>query len=142
MDWNTAYPFSITPTLEQIAAFIANPLWDRMRGAIETDYSGTPKIEHSRCGMVPGWNLKYKKGGKAICTLYPNGGFFSCMVVIPAVLQTEAEQLLEDCTRYTRELYHNTKPGMGGRWLFMDVINEDILEDALRLIHLRLCGRK
>ena len=142
MNWNTAYPFGLTPTMEQISAFIGSPLWDGMCRRIEAAYGVAPKIEHSRCGMAPGWNVKYKKTGKAVCTLYPNDGFFSCMVVIADTLQMEAELLLTDCTRYTRELYQNTKSGMGGRWLFIDVTNEDVLQDALRLIALRLSARK
>lgn len=142
MDWNTAFPFSLTPTMEQISAFIGSPLWDSLCREVESAYGVRPKIEHSRCGMTPGWNVKYKKGGKAICTLYPNGGFFSCMVVIGDALQPEAEALLAGCTRYARELYQNTKSGMGGRWLFIDVTDADVLRDTLRLIALRMGAHK
>lgn len=141
MDWNRTYPFNITPTAVQITAFIGSPLWDNLCSAVEARYGVSPKIEHSRCGMAPGWNVKYRKGGKSICTLYPNDGFFSCMVVIPSTLEPEAELLLQDCARYTRELYRNTRTAMGGRWLFIDVTDADILRDTLRLIDLRLSGR-
>ncbi|MGE4549635.1 MAG: DUF3788 domain-containing protein [Intestinibacillus sp.] len=141
MDWNTAYPFNITPTAAQIAAFIGSPLWDELCRTVEARYGVSPKMEHSRCGMAPGWNIKYRKGGKSVCTLYPNSGFFSCMVVMPRALESAAELLLPDCTRYVRELYRNTRISMGGRWLFIDVTDAGILYDALRLIDLRLTGR-
>lgn len=63
------------------------------------------------------------------------------MVVIPGTLEREAELPLQDCARYTRELYRNTRTTMGGRRLFIDVTDADILRDTLRLIDLWLSGR-
>ena len=87
--------------------------------------------------MAPGWNVKYKKSGKALCTLYPVEGSFSCMVVIGDKKQNEAELLLPSLDPYVQQLYQNTKSGMGGRWLMVDVTTPAILASLERLIALR-----
>lgn len=141
MNWNETYPITNQPTMEQIAEAVGNPLWARLCGEVERAYGGLPRVEYSRCSMAPGWNVKYKKGGRAVCTLYPDCGGFRCMVVVSDRVQNEAEFLLLDADPYTRELYRNTPSGMGGRWLMIDVSGEAILRDTLRLIVLRTSAK-
>ena len=47
-----------------------------------------PILSYSNCamdkGIWKGWNVKYKKSGKALCTLYPKQGYFQALVVIGA----------------------------------------------------------
>ena len=50
----------------------------------------------------------------------------------------QAELLLCTCTDYLRELYWNTKPYNGGRWLMISVTSPEILEDVKALIALRV----
>jgi len=44
-----------------------------------------PKLAYSSCAMDSniwrGWNIKYQKSGKSLCTIYPQQGFF--LVLIP-----------------------------------------------------------
>ena len=44
-----------------------------------------PKFAYSSCAMDNniwrGWNIKYKKSGKSLCTIYPQQGYF--LVLIP-----------------------------------------------------------
>ncbi len=45
-------------------------------------------------------------------------------------------------SEYTQRLYHATKPGMGQRWLMIEVTDEGILEDVRRLIEIRRTSKK
>ena len=44
-----------------------------------------PKFAYSNCAMDNniwrGWNIKYQKSGKSLCTIYPQQGYF--LVLIP-----------------------------------------------------------
>ena len=100
MGWKTRYPIDRQPSLEEIAAAVATPLWGKFLIHLEETYRVTPKVEYSKCAMAPGWNVKYKKSGKALCTLYPVEGAFSCMVVIGDKKQNEAELLLPSLDPY------------------------------------------
>lgn len=138
MNWNEQYPKNIMPNLEEVSSFIANSLWDELCTYLESCYGVSPKIEHSICSGAPGWNVKYKKSGRALCTLYPAGGFFTCMVSVGSREAMEAELILSACSEYVRNLYWNTKPFNGGRWLMIAVTSADILEDVKNLIGLRV----
>ncbi|QNL44854.1 DUF3788 domain-containing protein [Oscillibacter hominis] len=141
MDWNTLYPKNAQPTLAEFSAYVDSPLWEQLHGHLKTTYGVVPKLEHSVCSGAPGWNLKYKKGGRALCTLYPAQGRFTCLVSIGGREAPEAEELLCTCTEDVRTLYEQAKPFQGGRWLMIDVTTPEILEDVMALIALRMKKR-
>ena len=78
--WHELFPVDREPSMEDISAFIDNPLWDAFTVFVDETYGAQPRIEYSRCGGAPGWNVKYKARGRALCTVYPHDGFFICMV--------------------------------------------------------------
>jgi len=82
MNWNELYPKARQPDLPAVSDYIGNPLWEELRGHLESTYDVLPTVEHSICSGAPGWNLKYKKSGRALCTLYPAQGFFTCLVSV------------------------------------------------------------
>lgn len=90
MDWNAIYPGPEEPTAEQLSAYVSHPLWEPLNRWICEAYSLSPIYSYSSCSMGRGWNVKYRSGGKALCTLYPAAGAFTCLVVAPA----QAEALL------------------------------------------------
>jgi hypothetical protein len=77
--------------------------------------------------MKPGWNVKYQKSGKSLCTLYPMEGFFIALVVIGNKESFEAELMLPLLSSYTQSLYQNTAFSAGGRWLMINVTDQTIL---------------
>ena len=142
MNWNEQFAQGKQPDLSQIGAFVGSPLWEALCAHLKQVYGTEPRIEYSRCSGAPGWNVKYKKGSRALCTLYPNAGFFTCLVSLGGKEAEEAELLLDGCTEYVRDLYRRTKPFNGARWLMIDVTSADILEDAERLIALRANSKR
>ncbi|MEN6636901.1 MAG: DUF3788 domain-containing protein [Clostridiaceae bacterium] len=138
MSWFQRYPKSQQPTLEQISEYIASPLWGELCRWAEKSYQIEPKVEHSTCSGAPGWNVKYKKGGRALCTLYPDEGQFTALVTIGAKEAAEAELLQPTCSDYTRELFARTQAFNGARWLMIRVTDARVLEDVKKLIRLRV----
>lgn len=138
MNWNETFSNALKPDAAQIDAYIASPLWQELRQHLEDSYQVTPAIEHSGCSGAPGWNMKYKKSGRALCTLYPAQGGFTCMVSIGSKEAMEAELLLAGCTDYVRELYWNSKPFNGSRWLMIQVDSLKVLADVKTLIATRV----
>lgn len=128
---------SETPELATITAFVANPLWQRFLDDMAAAHQPRLTVEYSGCGMMPGWNVKLKKGGRGLCTLYPRQGGFTVLVVIGQREKAEAELALPTFTPYTQALYHRTKEGMGQRWLMFEVADEGVLEDVKRCIGMR-----
>lgn len=138
MNWNQLYPVNRQPDLSAICDYVANPSWHELCSFLETTYSVSPKVEHSTCQGAPGWNIKYKKNGRALCTLYPNDGFFTCLVTIGSKEAKNAEYTIQFCSEPVRNLYRNAKPYNGSRWLMICVSTEETLRDVKRLIALRM----
>ena len=61
---------NICPTLEDLGEYIRNPLFVQFCSEIKSRYQCNEKIEYSACSMEKGWNVKFKKAGKALCNIY------------------------------------------------------------------------
>jgi hypothetical protein len=142
MNWNQRYSKAQQPSLGEIASFIDSPLWSDLCAWAETAYSIAPKVEHSTCSGAPGWNVKYKKGGRALCTLYPDDGAFTAMVTVGSKEAASADLLLPTFSDYLRELYVRTQAFNGARWLMIRVTDARVLEDVKALIRLRVAPKE
>ncbi|MCL2696167.1 MAG: DUF3788 domain-containing protein [Clostridiales bacterium] len=142
MLWSQLHPADQEPLEEQINTFVDTPLWDDLAQHLQQTYCIQPKLSYSNCAMDKGewkgWNVKYKKSGKALCTLYPKQGYFVLLLVVGEKQSPEADLLIPACDAYTQELYNKTPFVMGGKWLAMEVTNENILRDAKNFIALRV----
>ena len=138
MNWNDLYPKATMPGMAQINEYVQIPCWRELCDWLENRYAVGSKIEHSTCACAPGWNVKYRKSGRALCTLYPHEGYFVCMVSVGAAEAPRAELLLPTCTQQVRELYQQVTPLCGARWLMIEVRSQDTLRDVQQLIDLRV----
>lgn len=137
MDWNNLYSNAAPPTWEQVAEYIGSPLWADFNERIQSVCQIVPRMEYSRCSMQAGWNIKYRKSGKSLCTLYPMEGYFIALVVVGNHELTEAELLMPLCSDYVQTVFQNTKVGNGQKWLMLDVRDRETMEDVFSLINLR-----
>lgn len=142
MEWNQLYSSMMEPNIENIKAFIgsAEPLWTELQSYLEETYRIAPKMSYSKCSAQPGWNVKYQKGGKSLCTLYPMEGYFIALVVAGAKEEAEVEAAaaLGVFSPYVQELYQKTAFSCGGRWLMINVTDRAVLEDVKQLIAIRV----
>jgi len=142
MGWSEIYTMDKKPTITEISNYINNPLWKELCNFIEQTYFVTPQIEYSKCSAARGWNVKYKKSSKAICTLYPNKDYFTCMVVVGSKESIDVELMLPLYDPYIQDLYKLTNSFNGGRWLMIDVTTPKILDDIKELIYIRVKPKK
>lgn len=136
MEWNLLYSNG-KPTLKQVADYVDSPLWTEFNSRIQTCYKIEPIMEYSRCSMQRGWNIKYKKSGKSLCTLYPMSNYFIVLVVIGDKEMQEADFLIQRCSGYVQDVFNNTKTGQGQKWLMIEVRDKKTMDDVFTLIHLR-----
>lgn len=141
MTWFERYPKYEQPTLGEIDAFIGSPLWGDLCHWAETRYAVESRVEYSTCSGAPGWNVKYKKSGKALCTLYPDAGAFTALVTVGAKEAPEAELLLPTMSDYLHALFARSGSLNGARWLMIRVSDPRVLEDVKQLISLRVAPK-
>ena len=137
MEWSKKFEQAAQPSFEEIEAFIGSKLWQELNLALQERYRIMPALSFSKCAAQPGWNVKYKKGGKSLCTLYPMDGFFIALVTIGNKETHELEQTLSSYSEYTQDLYRRTSFSCGGRWLMINVTEKAILNDVVNLVYLR-----
>lgn len=129
---------SVCPTMEEVGEVVGNPAFGRFCAQIRDTYQCSERIEYSSCSWEKGWNIKYKKAGKTLCTIYPREGYFTVMVVVGAKEKPLVEAALPQCTAELRQIYHQTREGNGQRWLMIDLEDEgELYEDVFRLIQIR-----
>lgn len=129
------------PTLDAFGEAIGNPLFRTLSDTLCTTFRCTPKTDFSRCSMEPGWNVKFKRSGRTLCTVYPRESFFTAMVVVDRKEKAAVEALLPECTLELQALYAQTREGNGQRWLMIDLEDPGPLYDNLmRLLRIRAGG--
>lgn len=141
MSWSKEYSKLNKPEMESIEKYINSPYWNDLCDFIEKSYCVSPIIEYSQCSGAPGWNVKYRKGSKALCTLYPNKDYFTCLISIGSKISMEAEVVISS-VEYLKELYYNAKPFNGSRWLMIDVKTDEILNTVKELLYIRISPPK
>ncbi len=130
--------FQETPDLEAVSSLVKNQTFDHFCERIMTVYKVKPLFEFSRCSFAYGWNLKFKKSGKGLCTIYPKEGYFTVLVVIGQKEKLQAEAMLSSCCEGLKACYEQCEEGNGQRWLMLDVEDEGaFMDDVLKLIELR-----
>lgn len=126
------------PILEEIGEYIRNPLFLEFCSELKETCQCREKIEFSSCSWERGWNIKFKKSGKTLCTLYPRENYFTAMLVVGQKEKEPFEALLPECSAELREIYRQTKEGNGQKWLTLDLQDKGgLYRDALRLAALR-----
>lgn len=131
------------PDISEIRDYIENPLFDEIYDTLTGEFGAMYKIEYSGDKVLLGWNVKFRKAGRALLTLYPKAGYFSVLIVIGRREKEAVELALNQMTEQTRDIYASTKEGMGQRWLIIDLKSHDgLYEDALKLVSIRRYGEK
>lgn len=128
------------PGLEEIRSYIDEPgwkLWDKMNGFIRESYGAKPKITYSNCSGKPGWNVKYQKSGKSLCTLYPEKKGFTALIVVALNLVPLIEGNQHEFGEAIQELVRLAKPFNGTLWLMIPVHRPEVLDGVKELIILK-----
>lgn len=144
MKWSELFSANQVPSSEDIKQYIGEGslLWSELLSYIEEAYQVQPKMSYSKCAAQPGWNIKYQKSGKSLCTLYPMEGYFIGLVVVGAKEEEEVEMAFGTFTPYVQELYRKASSSCGGRWLMIEVKNKPVLQDIKSFIAIRVRPKK
>jgi hypothetical protein len=142
MLWSEAFLKDNPPQYCQIQSFINSNLLDELLSHMQNRYGLTYQIQYSSCPMQRGWNLKFKKGGRSLCTLYPMEGYFIALVVIGEKELPAVNSLYPFMSSYVQDLYSKTPFSCGGKWLMLQITDEAVLRDVTQLIQMRAAQKK
>lgn len=130
--------YSVKPDMITISEYVNNSLWNKLTEFIIEKYKIQPIFEFSKCNWEYGWNVKFKKSGKSLCTLYPRENYFIIMIVIGKKEKDNFEKILSSLSLDIQQLYLNTKEGNGQKWLMIELEDDDKrYDDVKRIIDIR-----
>ncbi len=126
------------PSMEELRAYTDCEAFDSLYSDLEREYQPMCKIEYSCDKAFLGWNAKYKKAGRTLCTVYPRRGHFPLLVVVGQREKQRVEALMPSFSAAFQEKYVQTQEGMGQRWLMFDLSScNELYDDILRVVRIR-----
>ncbi|HEX2998957.1 MAG TPA: DUF3788 domain-containing protein [Armatimonadota bacterium] len=131
---------NVTPDISVIEDSMgeeARGRWRALTAHIEDAYGAKPQIMYSVCAGQPGWNVKYKKGSKALCTLYPEPESFIALVVLARADMDKLDAVRLAYTPGLLALYDGCRLFNNTKWLMIRVNDEAVLDDVKRLLALK-----
>ena len=139
--WNELFDRENEPTEIEIKEFVNTPLFGDLDEHLRQTYKVKPKVEYSSCamdgGMWKGWNIKYKKSGKSLCTLYPKQGYLLLLMAVNVRQMDEVELLIPSCADYIKGLWEQSEAVHGAKYLGIEVRDKAVLGDVKSLIEIR-----
>ena len=130
--------FNHIPSEYEMRNFINNELWDKFCEFMKSNYNVNPIFEFSKCSLEFGWNIKFKKGSRTLCTVYPRENYFCVMIVIGKKEKEQFENMFHSFCIEIQEIYGDTREFNNQKWLMIDLEDEDKkYEDIKKLLNIR-----
>ena len=120
------------PTTEEIFAAISpsRPLWKDLARFIADNYRVQQYLGFY--GRNYGWALRFRKGGKALLSLYPGKEDFTVQIILGEAQVEEVMGLAPG--RNVRKAIEDAHPYPEGRWLFIKVASKHGLDQVTQLL--------
>lgn len=125
---------------EELSGYIEEPAlswWIDLNSFLQNKYKAKPKMSYSKCSMQRGWNVKYQKSGKSLCTLYPEKESFIVLIVIKLDLIPIIEALENEFEPVVLDVVRSARPFNGTKWLMIKVESEAVLKNVRELLVLK-----
>lgn len=107
------------------------PVWREVRAYIEENFPAySPELIYYN--TQHGWALRYRKDAGQLCTLFPERGAFSALIVLSPEEEALAQEKINYFNARIRELISRPSTLPQGRWLWLR------LEDHTDFVGLRL----
>ena len=120
------------PTMRAVLTVIGykRRLWQNLTKFIANNYQ--VRGEFKFYGKNYGWAVRYRKGGKALVSLYPGKESFTAQIVLGQKGAKEALNL--QLGRNVRKTIQEAREFPEGRWLFIKVGSDQDLQDVQELM--------
>jgi hypothetical protein len=127
------------PTRSQIKSWVgadAYIYWQGLVELIERKYPNVFSPDWIFGGQKYGWALRYKKG-RSFCTLIPEENNCLIQIVFGAAERAKVETVLNELTVGTCQAYESARTYHDGKWLFLKVDSDKIINDVVVLLEVK-----
>lgn len=119
---------------DQIKALLGSnafAAWKELTAWLDENYS-MEKI-WGKGGKKWDWELKYRKGGKTLCSFYPAQGFFGFMVIFGKAEREKVEAKRELLSDEALKFYDDARVYHDGKWVMLELNDSSLVDDAMRM---------
>ena len=109
--------------------------WRSIVSYLDEAYGIEPALEFG--GRSYGWCFRYRKGGRTLCTLYPEKGSFTVLVVLGGKDLEKLKPDLATLSKSLQDLIENTHRYPEGKWCWIRMPGAAKLNDLKRLFALK-----
>lgn len=111
--------------------------WERLIGYIRFHYvmdefwdSGKPESAYHN-------ELKFKRGGKTLVTLYVRDGYFKVNLVFGKAERIKFEEQKADFSDTICKIYNDTNSLHDGKWLWIDIYDTTLIDDIIKMLPIK-----
>ena len=126
------------PTDEDIQKFVGARFaedWIGLKAYLENNYDFSPETVFY--GKKYGWTIRYRKSGRTLCSLFPEAGDFTVLIVLGKKEIEKVEEVLNELCTALREQFNNTDQLHDGRWLWIRMSSVESLEDIKEILQVK-----
>jgi len=126
------------PNDEEMVDFIggqAKEAWLEIRNFIKDHYDFEPETVFG--GAKYGWEIRYRKSGRTLCSLTPEKGAFTVLIVLGS---EEAERALSargELSLKTNRIIEGSRQFHDGRWLWIRLMEPSDTQDIKKLLQIK-----
>jgi predicted transcriptional regulator len=81
--------------------------------------------------------LKFRRAGKTLLTLYMRNGYFAVSIVFGKGERAKFEESQTGFSETVRGIYNRTDTLHDGKWLWIDIYDDTLIDDMIRLINIK-----
>ncbi len=127
----------VEPSMKQILDYMdeyTRQNWINIANFLEDKYKTSPVVMYSKCSAMPGWNVKYKKGSKSFCTMYPDKEYFTILLVLREAELQKIKEQKNNYSKYFLDIMENSGSMNGSKWLMLGIDDTEVIEDVKKAI--------
>lgn len=123
------------PTDKEILDTIGDTMfWQKLRDFLESSYDFTPELVNYG---KHGWTIRYRKSGKTLCSLFPEQGAFTALIVLGKKETEKVLPIIDQLNSNIQKLIGDTQQLHDGRWLWIRVRNQTDIESIKEILKLK-----
>lgn len=106
--------------------------WRKLQAHIAEACAITPELVFY--GRQHGWTVRYRKSGKALCSLFPEKGSFTILIVLGETEAAAARAQKGRLSANVRRMLDEAPPLRDGRWLWIRLQSPADMESIKALL--------
>jgi hypothetical protein len=123
------------PTDREILKTIGDTVpWLELKQYLESSYDFVRElVDYGKHG----WTIRYRKSGKTLCSLFPEKGAFTALVVLGKKVAEKALSMMDQFNASVRKLLDDAEQLHDGRWLWIRARKQSDINSIKELLKLK-----